>query len=288
MNGISRTHLMCAATAMGVALLNAPALWALGQLALGNPTVSHVVGVPLIACALIYNDRDIIFKSAAPSPLAGGLVVVAGLALSMLARLSGSPLSHLTAEIAGVAVAWFGCFVAFYGLRSARAAVFPLGFLALMIPLPSAVVDGATLFLKTGSSEAVSGLFSLTGTPFHRQGFVFSLPNVVIEIADECSGIRSSIALLVTGLLAGHQFLRSPWTRIALVLLVIPIAVLKNAVRIVGLSLLAIYVDPSFLSGPLHHEGGFVFFLFALALLAPVLVMLRRSERAMSNHPSPL
>jgi hypothetical protein len=38
------------------------------------------------------------------------------------------------------------------------------------------------------------------------------------------------------------------------------------------------YVDPEFLTGQLHHEGGIVFFLLALALLAPVLFVLRRLE----------
>jgi hypothetical protein len=32
--------------------------------------------------------------------------------------------------------------------------------------------------------------------------------------------------------------------------------VLKNGIRIATLTLLAMYVDPSFLAGRLHHEGG--------------------------------
>ena len=54
-----------------------------------------------------------------------------------------------------------------------------------------------------------------------------------------------------------------------------------NGIRIVTLSTLAIYADPSFLTGKLHNEGGFVFFLLALAILAPVLWLLQRSE---ANH----
>jgi len=84
----------------------------------------------------------------------------------------------------------------------------------------------------------------------------------------------------LTGLLAGHQFLRKPWTKLILVLMILPIAVIKNAIRIVALSLLAMHVDPSFLTGQLHHEGGFVFFFLALALLAPLFVLLKRSEGA--------
>ena len=281
MRSLTRQHVIFGGFALLTALLNVDKLWALAQLALVNPTVSHVVGVPFVALVLIYSDRDIIFNAARPEPLVGGSLALAGLALSFLSyRAFNVPATTLMVAMLGVALAWVGGFVMMYGLASARAALFPLGFLLFMIPIPTVVMDGATQFLKNGSSEAVAGLFTLTGTPYHRQGFVFSLPSFVIEIADECSGIRSSIALLLTGLLAGHQFLRKPWTKIVLVLMILPIAVIKNAIRIVALSLLAMHVDQSFLTGQLHHEGGFVFFLLALGLLAPLFVLLKRSEGA--------
>jgi len=281
MRPLTRQHVIFGGFAFLIALLNVDSLRALVQVALINPTVSHVVGVPFVALILIYSDRDVVFNAVRPRRLVGGCLVLAGLALAALSHtVLTLPTITLTVAVSGVALAWVGGFVMMYGLASARAALFPLAFLAFMIPMPDAMVDGATQFLKSGSSEAVAGLFTLTGTPYHRQGFVFSLPTFVIEIADECSGIRSSIALLLTGLLAGHQFLRRPWTKLLLVLMILPIAVIKNAIRIVALSLLAMHVDPSFLTGQLHHEGGFVFFFLALALLAPLFVLLKRSEGA--------
>jgi exosortase len=283
MTPATRQHAWFALLGVAVAALSYDQLWALTQLALANSTMSHVVGVPFVALVLIYSDRELVFRAVRPAPLQGGAMVLAGLTTS-LGHTFFTATATLTVAIAGVALAWAGGFVMIYGLASARAALFPLTFLVFMIPMPTAVVDGATQFLKSGSTEAVAGLFTLTGTPFHRQGFVFSLPSFVIEIADECSGIRSSIALLLTGLLAGHRFLQKPWTKIALVLVILPIVVIKNAIRIVALSLLAMHVDPSFLTGQLHHEGGFVFFVLALGLLAPLFVMLKRSE---STVPEP-
>jgi exosortase/archaeosortase family protein len=57
------------------------------------------------------------------------------------------------------------------------------------------------------------------------------------------------------------------------------VMILKNGVRIVTLTLLASYVDPGFLYGRLHREGGVVFFLLGLLLLFPVLWLLQRGER---------
>jgi exosortase/archaeosortase family protein len=57
----------------------------------------------------------------------------------------------------------------------------------------------------------------------------------------------------------------------------IPIAVVKNAVRIAVLSWLAIRIDPQFLLGNIHHEyGGILFFGFGLMTMGLVLVLLQR------------
>jgi exosortase/archaeosortase family protein len=60
----------------------------------------------------------------------------------------------------------------------------------------------------------------------------------------------------------------------------IPLSIIKNGIRITTLTLLAVYVDPSFLTGDLHKKGGFVFFLLALAILFPILLLLQKSECA--------
>ena len=52
----------------------------------------------------------------------------------------------------------------------------------------------------------------------------------------------------------------------------------KNGIRIATLTLLANYVNPEFLYGRLHRQGGVVFFLIGLALLLPVFWYLRRGE----------
>jgi len=123
-------------------------------------------------------------------------------------------------------------------------------------------------------------VFHLLGIPIYRTGFLFALPGVTIEIATECSGIRSSLALLIVGLLAGHLFLRTAWTKVALIMLSLPLLIVKNGIRIVTLTLLSIHVDPSYLTGHLHHRGGILFFLVALGLLMLILRLLRHLEHS--------
>jgi exosortase len=275
----SRTALFGAYTLVLLAA-NASVIAAFVDLSRRDNTASHVVLVPVVTLVLIYQDRRAIFASYRPARLAGASIALLGLgtlATGYIAAGAGVT-DSLSITVAGLVVAVIGGFLFAFGLDAFRGALFPLGFLCFTVPFPQFVIAGATQLLKAGSTEAVAGLFALTGTPFYREEYVFWLPGVAIEIADECSGIRSSIGLMLTGLLAGHTFLRRGWTRAVLLSAVIPMTVLKNGIRIVSLSLLAMHVDPEFLAGQLHHEGGIVFFLLALALLAPVLAVLRRLE----------
>jgi exosortase len=121
--------------------------------------------------------------------------------------------------------------------------------------------------------------FDVLGVPVLQEGFVFHLAHFTIEVAKECSGIRSSLALLILALVVGYLFLRTPWKRLLLVIAGLLIMIVKNGVRIATLTILAEYVDPGFLYGRLHREGGVVFFLLGLLLLLPVLWLLQRGEK---------
>ena len=172
-----------------------------------------------------------------------------------------------------------GGFLIFFGLRAFRAAIFPLVFLAFMIPMPEALVGQIVPMLQQGSAAATEVILGALGVSYIREGLTFHLARVSVQIAPECSSIRSSLALLITGTVAAKLFLSRWWSRSALVLLTVPLALVKNAIRIVTLTLLAQNVDMRFLTGHwLHQSGGFVFFLITLALFGGMLGLLRWAE----------
>ncbi len=152
-----------------------------------------------------------------------------------------------------------------------------------MVPLPDVILDRVIHALQVGSTEITYLIFQAVGIPVLRDGFLLSLPGVTIEVAKECSSIRSSVALFITCLLAAHLYLRTGWKMLLFAFLSFPLSILKNGVRIATLTLLAIYVNPSFLKGRLHHDGGFVFFLLSLLLLWPVFLWLERSDKPRSS-----
>lgn len=229
--------------------------------------------IPPVSLALLCNERKILFSSCVY--WSGGLIAYVAL-FAVLAWSTRSANDTLTILLFSAA-----CLAAFgmsYGRLAGSKALFPLSILLAIAPLPNPWLDATVRFLQQGSALATGWLFSLAGVPFTREGLVFSLPKLDIEIARECSGIRSSLLLLICAFVLGHLFLRSAWTKTTLALAVIPFTIVKNGLRIFTLSLLGMYVDDSFLTGRLHRNGGVLFFALAFAALFGTVKLLHRLE----------
>ena len=251
------------------------------SLVLRNDTFSQVPIIPLVSLFLIYSSREVIFSEVSLGWGLGTTLIAPGTICLILARLNSwhlTSMNQLSLLVFGMVLFWMGTFAVFFGTKAFRAAYFPLIFLVFTIPVPEPLLSKLILFLQTGSADAAEFIFRLTSIPYLRQGFDFTLPGVRIRVAEECSGIRSTLALLITTLLACHLFLRSSWKQILLCLVVVPIAMLKNGLRIFTLSTLAVYVNPGFLHGNLHKYGGVPFFVVALLPMAMLLVFLQKSE----------
>jgi len=259
----------------GCVILFRSAIGELISLALRDDRYTSTIAIPLISFGLIWLERKSIFADVRYSPLAGAM-------LPLCFVRSHYDLSIRILALVMLLVALFTCF---YGLKAARRAAFPLLFLFLMVPIPTAVLDRVVATLQKGSADVAHQLFRIAGVPVFRDAtFKLSLPGVTIQVAQECSGIRSSVSLFISSLVAGYMLLKSGWSRTFLALASIPIVILKNAVRIVTISLLSVYVDPGFMYGRLHHQGGLVFAVLALGMLGPVLLLLMKMEQAGSRE----
>ena len=176
-------------------------------------------------------------------------------------------------------VAWvflvYAVIAACCGGRWMRVLWFELAFLVFVIPMPTVLVDAVAVALQYASADALDGMLRLTGQSFFRDGQDFHLPGLVLNVAYECSGIRSTVVLFITALLAGHLFLDRPWKKIVLVLATPLIGILRNAFRITLLGLLTVHVDERIIASPLHRQGGPLFFVVSLVVLFALLFALR-------------
>ena len=240
---------------------------------------SHIILIAPISVYLIYRNRDQIFSRLTPGLLPGILLFLTGTVLAWAGYLYLQVHSGLlSVETLALIVLWISGFILCYGTHAFRIARFPLLFLLLMVPVPDFLLDRVIFFLQAGSATVAYWIFRTLNIPVLGDGFILRLPTLDLEVAKECSGIRSSTVLLITTLLVGEFALRSAWRKSLLVLSIVPIVILKNGVRIVSIALLTLYVNRKFLHGWLHQSGGMVFYLLGLLTLVPILMLLRRGE----------
>ena len=240
---------------------------------------SYILLIPFVTAYLIsirwQQLSDRLTTSWAP---AGLLATVGATALIANRFVELKPNDHMTLiALSFVCFAIAGAFL-FLGAAWARSAMFPLFFLAFMIPLPAIVVDTLEEASKQASAEVANWLFLVSGTPVLRTGTEFQLPGITIAVAKECSGIRSTLVLIITSLLAANMFLRTNWRRALLMAVVVPLGLLRNGLRILVIALLCVHIGPHMIHNVIHRRGGPFFFAASLVPLFALLWLLRRQE----------
>jgi exosortase C (VPDSG-CTERM-specific) len=245
---------------------------------------SYILLIPFVSGYLLYLRRDQLpKKSVADIPL-GILALAAGLGVLVLiywldfaGRLPADNYYFVLLTISFLCCLGAGGFF-FLGRDWMRAAAFPLAYLIFMVPMPDAMADALETASKYASAEVANLFFLLSGTPFLRAGRIFQLPNITIEVAQECSGIRSSWVLLITSILAANLFLKTRWRRFALVAFVIPVAILRNGFRILVIGLLCVNLGPQMIHSLIHRRGGPLFFMLSLIPFFLLLWWLRKGD----------
>src|SRR5678815_206284 len=172
---------------------------------------SHILLIPWVSAYVFYLNRKAILASREWSPLPGLILVGLGAIGYWRADPVAYGVDHLSLTILALVVASWGIFLFCYGLRTCRTFSFGLLFLLCMVPFPAGLLHTIIMFLQRSSAEVTDIGFSLLGVPVIRNGFVFGLSNISISVDEGCSGIRSTLSLIITSIVAGHFFLRSVW-----------------------------------------------------------------------------
>jgi len=288
-------HFLFVGACLGCLFLFHDPLRKLIQLGVQDDRYTADLLIPFLSVILLWLRRKFLFRDLRYSPIAGSAFLLSSLLLAVAAA-GGAPLPGnylFSAQILAFIMALVGLFVLCYGWHVAKTAAFPLALLLLTVPVPVSLLDHLVVALQTGSAAVSYRLFQLAGVPVERETAVrFGLPGVSIEVGQECSGIRSSLSLFITSLVVGYVLLRSAWSRVAFSLLTLPVVIVKNALRIVTISCLGVYVDSGFFYGRLHRNSGLPFSVVAIIMLVPLLLLLIRAERVheigRSSHVLPI
>jgi len=235
-----------------------------------DTTYGYGYYIPPVAAYLVWERRRALAATRPEGTWLGLPVLLLGLGALVLGRAGGVV---LLARVSLVPVL-FGLVLLLGGWRMARLVAFPVLFLAVMIPIPSGLLQRLTWPLQVFTAQFSTEVLRLAGYPVYVEGIYIDLPNVRLEVAEACSGFRSLVALGATGILLAHLTQERWRERVLLVASVVPIAVLANAARVTSNIALGIY------EGTYHTVSGWMVFVVATAMLFGVSSALGRGVRA--------
>jgi exosortase len=228
-----------------------------------DPDYSHGFFVPLFSCFVLWRERKR-WMEIETRPSNFGLPVMIG-AVGLL--LLGSLGAELFTSRFSLVLLLAGAILFLAGSQMLRAVAFPLAFLILMIPIPSIIYNQITFPLQLLASRVAAVWLELVNVPVLRDGNVLVLSNYSLEVVEACSGIRSLLTLISLAIIYGYLVESRRWVQVVLAILMIPIAILSNAFRIMGAGAIAHRFGPQAAEGFLHTFSGWVIFVAALLAL---------------------
>jgi exosortase len=237
-----------------------------------NPDYSHGFLVPLFSGYVLWKQRDHLSNIPLKPSNFGLLVMVGAIGLLLVGSLGAELFSSRFSFL--VLIAGIVLFLA--GWKVLQAVSFPLAFLLLMIPIPVIIYNQITFPLQLLASRFATFCLQLVNVPVLREGNLIILPNYTLEVVEACSGIRSLMTLIALAIAYGYLVEDRRWIRWVMVLIMVPIAIVSNSIRILGAGLLTYHFGPSMAQGFFHEFSGWVIFVAALLLMFACHWLLRR------------
>ncbi len=276
-----QTHRFVFAVAV-LSLAFSKSLYGLLQLALNTDLHSHIILVPVVCIYFVWIKKDELPAASkprealaiAPGLAAAALLVYYWAAGNFEAAEDALALTTLAYALLIITAALF-----LYGPSLLKKQHFSLWFLIFLVPMPLIVQDWVNTFFQYASAEVSHQMVKSANIPIFRpHPLTFELSTIQIRVAPSCSGIRSSLVLLITSIVAGELFLQSKLKRWLLVFFIIPLAVVRNGFRIFTISYLCVHVGPHMIDHWIHHKGGPFFFGLSLIPFFVLLYWLWKKE----------
>ena len=229
-----------------------------------NPEAGHGL---LLAPVAIYLAWKSGIRAEAKPNLALGLTLIV---LGVIVRYASGLAAEQFTMKASMLVAGSGLVAAQWGGRQLLHWWLPVALLALAVPLPELILNTVALPLQFKASSIGATLLRWREIPVLLSGNIIRVPGHDLFVAEACSGLRSLTALISIAVLSGGIGLRFPVTRVLLVAVAIPVAVVINGVRIFLTGFLVLFVSPEVADGFMHTTEGWAMFVISLTILGTI------------------
>jgi exosortase len=252
----------------GLAAILLPTMYDVARLTWTTEQGGHAPIIVATGAWLLWRELQSTHARARPGNIwLGVLALAVFLVLYTVARITG------ILEIEGLAMyaAIISAFYLLVGGALLRALWFPIVYLAVALPPPDTLVSLITQPLKIAISESAVSLLHGLGYPIASSGVTIQIANYELLVAAACAGLNSIITLSAICLFYVYLRHRSDFTAFLIVgLLIIPVAVFSNFIRVLSLVLITYYLGEAAAQGFLHDFAGLTVFLVALVSIIAV------------------
>jgi exosortase len=240
-----------------------------------DPNSGH--GLLLAPLSLWFAYRSGIREGAAPQRWVGAAILL----FAVLSRYAADLAAELFVMRGSMLVALAGLVVWHLGIRQLLVWWLPFTLTALSIPIPEVILNTVALPLQFMASKIGASLLEWRNIPVLLTGNVIRIPGQELFVAEACSGLRSLTSLISLGVLLGAMFLKYWPTRLLLLALTIPIAIVINGVRVFLTGFLVLFVSPEMGEGFMHTSEGMMMFGVAFLITAAFAWLLGKGEDAL-------
>jgi len=229
-----------------------------------DSNMSHGVFVPMLVGYIVWRKRHQLAAAKVSHNLFGLALMLLGGALLCV----GPPSLDTYATVTRIAfvLSLVGALLYLRGPATLRILLYPLVLMLLMIPMPGFIIERLTFPLQIVASTLAERVLEILGFSVLRDGNILMLPGQTLNIAEACSGLRSLVALTFLGQAYIYLFDSRPWMRAVIAVIVIPIAVFANALRVVTIAVAGSH-NREWGEGLYHESAGWIVFVAAFVCI---------------------
>ena len=241
-----------------------PAIGGMSEVWLSVDYFSHGPLVLPVALGIAWTKRNALKTLPGRRDSRGAVVI----AVALLLYLFGLLTDQVSLQGVGLVLAVAGAVLFLRGPDWLGTLIFPIGYLAFMIPMPPDWITPTINRLRLLVSRTAVDTLQLFDLPVAQAGNVILLPEGSLFVAEACSGITSMVTLIPVAVLLGYFTQTRFLPRLVLVLAVVPISMLGNMARVLFTVTAALEVGPHrATSGPVHETAGALVYLFGCLVL---------------------
>lgn len=239
-----------------------------------DPDWSHGFLLPLFCLYLVHAKRSELLTGDHRGSLFGlPLMILAGAGYAIaISRQYGYP------QPLSILCMLAGLVLLLRGWRSLWLTAFPIAFLFLAIPPPTRLYRAFTQPLQQLAAivsafvlQVFPGVRDITRQGFNLEFYMEDGTDGGFAVAGACSGMRSLMAFVALGLAMAYVTRRPLWHRVALAVLVVPVAISCNILRVIVTGSFQMYGHSELASGTPHTILGLLMFALGFMMYSVIL-----------------